>query len=415
MGPEAIVWRLESVAVEGNRLYPKEKILQVARLAPGQMAGKDEFEAARDRLVASGYFESVTYRFDPVEGQPAIRGFLQVTEIAQTYKWRLDDVPLTREEFRSALADEVLLGDQIPASDPLTKRLSVRLEGLLKSKGVDEPVTTRLMPDAGGEMVVVFRPRRAPPSIAEISFTGTKVWTDAELRKQLASVAIGTVYGESTFRELLDNMIRPMYEAKGHMRVEFPRITTRPAEDVKGLAVEVEVKDGEDFKLASVTVRGTPFSEEEIQRTGEFKLDETINFSAVGVGLRKINEALKENGYLKPESKVTRRINDASRTVNVYADFVPGTQYRFRKLEVKGLDLITEPVIRKLWALKEDQPFRNSYPQYFLDRVRADGIFDDLGETKFEVKLDDAAGAVDVTLFFKGEKAAESGGPRRRR
>lgn len=416
VGPEAVIWRLDSVNVEGNRLYPKEKILLVAGLKLGQMAGKTEFEAARDRLLNTGYFESVAYRFDPVDGQPAIRGTFQVTEIAQVYAWRLDDLPVTREEFRKAVTNEPLLGDKIPASDALTKRIAALIQQTLAARNVTETVQARLMPEAGLEMVVVFRPKAAPPSIAELAFSGSKVWSDAELRKRIASIAIGTVFTESTFRELLNANVRPMFEAKGYMRTQFTLITARPVPDVKGVVVEVEVKDGETFKLASIVVNGAPISNEEALRIGEFKLGDTINFSDIGVGLRKITDSLKEMGYLKADSRVTRRINDEARTVDVTVDFTAGIQYRFRTLELKGLDLITEPVIRKLWALKEGEPFKESYPKYFLDRVRGDGIFDDLGETKFERKVDDKAGLVDVTLIFEPMKRPEGEArPRRRR
>ena len=41
-------------------------MLAVAGLKIGQIAGKEDFEAARDRLVATGVFETVGYRFAPV-------------------------------------------------------------------------------------------------------------------------------------------------------------------------------------------------------------------------------------------------------------------------------------------------------------------------------------------------------------
>ena len=56
---------MEALTVEGNRNYTREQVLAVAGLKVGQLAGKPEFEAARDRLTASGVFETVGYKFEP--------------------------------------------------------------------------------------------------------------------------------------------------------------------------------------------------------------------------------------------------------------------------------------------------------------------------------------------------------------
>ena len=56
---------MEALTVEGNRNYTQEQVLSVAGLKIGQLAGRAEFEAARDRLTATGVFETVGYKFEP--------------------------------------------------------------------------------------------------------------------------------------------------------------------------------------------------------------------------------------------------------------------------------------------------------------------------------------------------------------
>src|SRR5205814_5578706 len=60
-------WPIDSLSIEGNQNYTKEQILGVAGLKVGQMAGKSQFDAARDRLVATGLFDTVSYRFAPAK------------------------------------------------------------------------------------------------------------------------------------------------------------------------------------------------------------------------------------------------------------------------------------------------------------------------------------------------------------
>jgi len=65
------------------------------------------------------------------------------------------------------------------------------------------------------------------------------------------------------------------------------------------------------------------------------------------------------------------------------------------------LDLNGEAAIRKMWTLKEGKPYNPEYRDYFLSRVREEGLFDDLGETRSEQKISDQTHTVDVTLYFK--------------
>ena len=66
-------WPVAKLSVEGNKIYPSDTILAISGLKVGQMAGKAEFDAARDRLLATGAFESVGYKFEPIPGHAVQR------------------------------------------------------------------------------------------------------------------------------------------------------------------------------------------------------------------------------------------------------------------------------------------------------------------------------------------------------
>ena len=58
--PVATSWPITSISVEGNKAYPSERIVAASGLKVGQPAAKHEFDAARDRLIATGAFSSGT-------------------------------------------------------------------------------------------------------------------------------------------------------------------------------------------------------------------------------------------------------------------------------------------------------------------------------------------------------------------
>jgi hypothetical protein len=71
--------------------------------------------------------------------------------------------------------------------------------------------------------------------------------------------------------------------------------------------------------------------------------------------------------------------------------------------------VISEPAIRKMWGAKEGKPFDAGYPETFLKDVHDQGIFDNLGDTTSQMKINEDAKTVDVTLVFLGSKTPDSG------
>jgi outer membrane translocation and assembly module TamA len=95
--------------------------------------------------------------------------------------------------------------------------------------------------------------------------------------------------------------------------------------------------------------------------------------------------------------------------VNLTINVERGPQFTLGKLTIEGLDVISEPAIRKMWKIESGQPFQDGYPEAFLNRVRDEGVFDNLGKTRAETNIDEATHTVDVTLFFSGARTPAQG------
>jgi len=399
---------LLSLRVEGVKNYTPEQVLAVAGVKVGEIPNKARFDAARDRLVATGAFEEVSYRYTPTPDGKGYAGVFQVTEVQPFYAVKFEDLPATADELAAVLKkSDPLFGDKIPGAVPLIQRYARALEAYLAGKGSQEEVVGRLSTEDPGQLAIVFRPRTQPPSVAEVTFQGNTVLQTTALQTAIVA-AVGTLYLEKQFRVQLDLAIRPLYEARGHLRVSFPKIEVEPAKDVKGMVVTVTVQEGGVYKLEKVDLAGAP---PQYLKAGGFKTEDVYDGNAVQEGRQKVEQALRKEGYIRVKSSFDRRYDDEKKTVSLVLKVEPGRQYLFGKLDVRGLDIETEPALRKLWALKEGKPFNADYPDYFLRRVREDGVFDNLGATRSEVDIDDETLTVDVTLYFRGAPPA----PERRR
>ena len=403
--PAPTKWPIETLLVEGNHNYGADQILAVAGLKLGQFAGKEEFEAARDRLVASGAFETVGYKFEPGPNQKGYVATFQVTEVNPAYPVRFEALGVPASEIEQTLRakDPLFSSKKMPATKAVLDRYVGWIQEYVATKGNSEKLTARLMPAGTDQFEIVFRPARNYPSVAQVTFDGNKGVPQNVLRDAIGGVAIGQPYTEERFRELLDTAVRPAYEARGYLRVKFPQVRTEPVKDVQGLHVFVTVDEGETFQLSKVTIDGaSPVSPDALIKTGGFKTEEVANFDQVNEGLEKMRLSLRRAGYLEAKLTPNRILDDTKKTVQVAVRIDPGPQFTMGKLTIVGLDLNGEFEMRRIWTLKEAKPFNPEYPQIFLNRIREEGLFDNLGNTKSDVKVNGQDHTADVTLTFSG-------------
>jgi outer membrane protein assembly factor BamA len=389
-------WPIQTLAVEGNRNYTAQQVITVAGLKVGQLAGKAEFEAARDRLVATGAFESVGYRFEPSKDGKGYAASFQVTESDDFYPVRFEGFADPEAELKAHLRErDPLFGPKVPGTAPFLKRYAAAL-----TEKIGEPVIGKVVSTGPGQLEIVFRPDRPVPVVANVIFEGNAVIPSTVLTERISGVAFGSPFSEGRFRELLDTTIRPLYEARGRIRVAFPKLATEPSKEVTGLDVKVTVDEGESYNLGDVTIEG---GDAKLLKVANIRTGDIANFDDVKAGMERLRKDFARRGYLDAKVSVERKIHEKAKTVDVTLRADPGPQYLFGELTIEGLDIISEPAVRRIWALKPGAPYNAEYPDTFFQYIRDQRMFDNLGKTTASVQVDEAKRVVDVTLKFEGE------------
>ena len=208
--------------------------------------------------------------------------------------------------------------------------------------------------------------------------------------------------------------MRPLYEARGRVRVAFPKIRTEPDKDVKGVNVFVTVDEGVSYELGKVAIDGpTPVQPDVLLKAGDFKSGDVANLDRVNEGVEKIRKAVMHAGFMEAKVTSERKIDDEKKAIDVTVRIDAGPQYLMGKLTIVGLDLDGEAEMKRIWTMKEGKPYNPDYPDLFLKRVREEAIFEDLGPTKSEPKLNEKQHTADVTLRFTGTNP-QQGRPGRR-
>lgn len=411
---EAAGWPIRSLGVEGNRNYPADQILKVTGLKIGQEATRAVFEQARDRLLHSGVFESVAFRYGPAPSGDGYGVVFEVTEIEQIYPIRFVNLPVPDEELRGWLKQtEPLYAEKIPGTEELIARYAEAIQKYLRQKNIEDEIKGGLTADQPQELYIMFHPAGALPIVAEVEFVGTDVVPAGVLQEAIHGVAIGSRYTESRFRLLLDTSVRPVYEARGRVRVSFPKIQTERAPgDVNGLRVTVQVDEGASYNFGDIRVEGTLSMNEPLREVAGLKSGDIANFEEVQKALQQVNAAMRREGYMRAKTTPERQVNDEKKTVDLVLRVDPGPQFTFGKLFLEGLDINGEYEIKRIWGLKEGDVFDDSYPDFFLQQVREQGVFDNLQKTLSKVATHDDTLTADVTLIFNPQPPKKLPGTR---
>lgn len=393
---------LDSITIEGNRILSSSAIAIASGLKIGQTANSAVFDAARDRLIASGYFDMVAYRYKPAKEGAGYAITFEIQEFEMLYPIRVDGLGASIDEITGFLkTQDPLFTGKMPGTQQVIRRTSEEIQQYLESKGRPAEVAGKVIAPAPGTFVVDFTPKRGLPAVSSVSFEGSRLIPAVDLHNRISEVAFGQPFTEEGFRGLLQSQIVPLYEAKGYMRVAFPKITTTPSAQVTGVDVTVTIDEGSEYKLTRVLVKGkSPEENARILRTAKIPQLTVANFDDVIKGAARVEDSMKHQGFLNARVTTDKSVDDAKKTVDFFLVVDEGARYTFGKLTVNGLGLDGEAAVRRMWGVKSGDPFPVGYGDYFLSKVKEEGIFDRLGDTRAGQDINSKTHVVDVTLDF---------------
>ncbi len=393
---------IDSITVEGNRILTAPAIIAASGLRKGQNGNNAVFDDARDRLIASGYFDMVAYRY-----KPAASGGYQITfevqELETLYPIRVDGLPVSADEVTGYLkTQDPLFTGKMPGTQQVLDHTAKQIDFYLELKGHPAEVAGRVVATAPGQLEIDFTPPRGLPAVAAVTFEGSKVISAIDLHNKMNEVAFGQPFSDSAFRMLLESQIVPLYEAKGYLRVTFPKISATPSTSVTGVDVKVTVNEGPEYKLVRVAVAGkSPEESERILKRAKLPQMTVANFDQVREAAESVKKSMRGQGFLDADVTTDRKLDDEKKTVEFFLVLDPGPEYTMGKLTVNGLGLDGEAAIRKMWSVKPGDDYPQGYGDYFLKKVKDEGIFDNLGDTKATPDVNLKTHVVDVTLDFK--------------
>ncbi len=393
---------LRRVEFEGNATFTDEDLIPVTGLQLGEPARKADFDLALRKLNETGVFESLRYRFGPFgDGYMLTIG---VQEVADLFPVRFEGFDTPVETIKAWLQKRLpmFLG-LVPSGGPMVRTVVSNLQAWWREQGGAGNVVADIVPVSGGRFEMVVGPERQTSNIAFTKFHDAGDVDYMDLQRIFNQAAVGEPYSEARLRELLHYNARPLYTERGYMDVTFCPCQTRPDPDSEGLLVDVQVRQGDVYLFGEIAwPEPMPIDDDSLRKVNRIDSGLVANIKAAYETMAAISEGMKRQGYMKAQATFDERIDHEERLVHLDIQIALGTQYRFSRLLISGLDILSEPAVRERWGMAAGDPFDVRYPAYFLERIKADAMFENLRRTSWRLETDDRRGLVDVSLEFYG-------------
>jgi outer membrane protein assembly factor BamA len=394
---------LSDVQIEGTRRYAAADVVRLSGLRIGRPVTPTEIKAAGERLAATGLFKTLNYRHDTQRGSSVVT-FI-VAEADWTVPVTFDNFVWFRDqELIDALKVDVPSFDgTAPAAPGAIALISRALQNILKSKAIAgrvEFVSGAQL--AGGITTYVFKVVEPGPKVCVVHFPGAAGIAESELLGRLRDV-VGGNYSRSYVTQASTGLLGDVYRERGYWQVKFdaPSVVLENTSACAGVNVTIPVTEGAIYSWDRASWSGNhALSSTELDGFLGLTSGQVAGTWSIDDGLRRIQRAYGQRGYLQAKHAYTPRLNEGARTAVFDVRLDEGPQFRMGTLEFIGLDAAESEALAKRWRLAPGDVYDAAYP----DRFRWDEIAKsrprDAKPPEIRVVIDKEKQVVNVRFLF---------------
>lgn len=404
--------KIAAIKATGSQRYTEGQIAAASGLHAGDKASREEIQAAANRLAELGPFSDVQYRFTSFQEDVTVT--FQVRD-APAMPVSFDNFPwFTDAELADALRKAVGLFDgTAPEQGSILDAMAAALESQLASRGIRARVEHTLLAEPIGDgMMQQFKVVGASLKIGALQF-GDALATESSRVQSALQDLVGKPYSRFEVEVFTNEQVRPLYLARGHLRVRIGQPQARFAGDPNrplpdSVVAVVSIEPGPVYHWGGVEWLGNAaFGPAALNEFLELKRDDLADGMKIAASWHRVEDEYGRRGYLDITLKPEPIYDDATLHVSYRVPIEEGRTYRMGELVITGLSLAAENKVREAWRLPQGQAFDRVHFEQFLAMLRkgSEAIFGDLPvhyeQAGHWLRANAAQGTVDVLLDFK--------------
>ena len=365
--------RIASIEVSGTKKFTNAQVAQASGLKVGDVVGKEDLQAAANRLAAMGTFGGVNYRF--TTDAAGIHITFEVAESAgvpvifDNFPWFKD------EELAAGLQQKLGFFDgTAPAQGAQLDAISEALVNILPSHGIHGHVTHTLVEWPDGSQVMQFSVEENPVLVQSVEFSDPMAAKSLQVTAQLSEV-VGHPYSRLTMALYAFEEVRAAYLSAGYLKVSFgPPAAALVPSAAGGRADSVKVfqpiKLGPQYHFGGITWTGnTAYSVTSLNTMVPFSSGVVVDGNKIQGTWNAIARSYGHIGYMDAQLEPTATLDDPAEKVSYRVEVKEGPQYKMGDLIISGLSLDGEKKLRAAWTLSTGAVFDQTYFDEFLTKI----------------------------------------------
>jgi len=403
---------LRELHADGCKILTEAQVISLTELQIGAQVGKDDLQAAADRLVKSGLFSKVNYSFQTRGQGVSVTYHVEESPRIPAY---FDNIPwFADSELADAIRKKLPFFDgTLPEAGAAVDQSTEALNELLTAKGLNVSLEHLVIANPAGDgNVQEFRIEGAAMKMSKVEFSDTTLSASRAVQQHLSEI-LGKPYSRMTIDLFLRESIRPIYLQQGYLRAKLGppevRLTGNPNQKLSDqIPVYVPVTPGGIYHWKELHWTGnTLLSEFTLNGLLGVKNGDVADGLQMEAGWDRIREEYGHRGYLDAKLDPVARFDDEAHTVSYIVSVQEGVQYHYGKMILTGLSLAGERKVYAAWTIASGNVFDKAKFEELLQKlqVHQEQVFGELpvhyDNVGHWLQTDPAKAAVDILLDFK--------------
>ena len=402
---------LREVRIEGQKHLSEAQIVAITGLAVGSETGRADLQAAADKLVQTGLFDKVSYKFETRSGV-VVTYHVEESPRVPAY---FDNIPwFADSELSDAIRKKIPYFDgTLPEGGGTVDQAADAIKELIASHGLQVTLQHEVLPDPDGDgRIQMFKVEGPSLRIEKVEFSDAGLLGSKTVQQHLEEI-VGKPYSRMVIDLFLAEAIRPVYLAKGclHPKLGPPEIRLTGNPNLKlpeQVPVFVPVDPGPIYHFKGVHWTGNAtVSEFTLSSDMALKPGEVADGMKIEAGWERVREEFAHHGYLDAKVDPLAAFDESAHTVSYSVAIQEGKQYRFGKMVLTGLSPAAEKKLHAAWPIPPGEIFDKVKFEEVLVKLKLhqEQIFGELPlhyeEVGHWLQADANTGTVDVLLDFK--------------
>ena len=392
---------LKNVTSSGSKRFSAADIVKAAGLKLGDTVSPADVKQAAGRLIDSGVFAQVGYRFDGRTAEyQVVDGAQFLPASFENFVW-FADAELIQRVHNSV----PLFNGNVPTNGNLADQVCAALDAILKEKGIQGHAATMLHGKlAGPVQSMQFEIDGVTAKIAELRFPGAAPRRVPVLQDLIKGIA-GENYLQSLFAEVVKQNAPRVYGQQGFLKAQFgtPRpVILKDDPTQPALAIEVPVQEGDQYTFAGANWSGaSAISQPDLAKMIELEQGAAADTTQLAAGIARAKEIYGTRGYMfaQIKSSATLGLEKHTAVFNLIVD--QGPLYHMGKLEVQAPDPERAELVKRFWDMHEGDVYDSSYVKTFMRKHPRELATLAGWRPRFTQTIHDDTHVVDLALKFE--------------